>query len=83
MGLVPGRRSDDELLGVVLAVWTEHWDSMADTHERLIQQGITGRRAQDRAIAAEVQAWRERYRLTWRRWFDQQAEQGSPTSPGQ
>jgi hypothetical protein len=77
-----GRRTDDELLGAVLALWDEHEDSMVDTHERLVQQGITGRRAQDRAIVAEAEAWRQRYRLAWRRWFDQQAEQGSPTSPG-
>lgn len=77
-----GRRTDDQLLGAVLALWAEHEDAMVDTHERLVQQGITGRRAQDRAIVAEAEAWRQRYRVAWRRWFDQQAEQGSPTSPG-
>jgi hypothetical protein len=77
-----GRRTDDQLLAAVLALWDEHEDSMVDTHERLVQQGITGRRAQDRATLAEAEAWRQRYRLAWRRWFDQQAEQGSATSPG-
>jgi hypothetical protein len=75
-----GRRTDDELLGAVLALWDE--DSMVHAHERLVQQGITGRRAQERAIFTEAEAWRERYRLAWRRWFDQQTERGSATSPG-
>jgi hypothetical protein len=55
---------------------------MVHTHERLVQHGSTGRRAQTDAIMAEAEAWRERCRLAWRGWFDQQAEQGSATSPG-
>jgi hypothetical protein len=55
---------------------------MVYTHERLVQHGITGRRAQTDAIVAEAEGWRKRYRLAWRRWFDQQAEHGSATSPG-
>jgi hypothetical protein len=77
-----GRRTDDELLAAVLALWDESEDSMVPTHERLVQRGITGRPAQTDAIMAEAQAWRERYRLAWRRWWDRQAEQGSATSPG-
>jgi hypothetical protein len=77
-----GRRTDDQLLAAVLALWDESEDSMVHAHERLVQQGITGRRAREHAILAEAEAWRERYRLAWRRWFDQQAEQGSATSPG-
>lgn len=77
-----GRRTDDELLGEVLALSDENEDSMVHAHERLVQQGVTGRRAQTDAIVAEAEAWRERYRLAWRGWFDQQAEQGSATSPG-
>jgi hypothetical protein len=75
-----GQGADDELLREVLALWDE--DAMVDTHQRLAQQGITGRRAQERAIGAEAQAWRVQYRLAWRRWWDRQAEQGSPASPG-
>jgi hypothetical protein len=78
-----GRRTDDELLAAVLAMSTEHEDSMAYTYDRLVEQGITERRAQSDAILAEVGAWRGRHRLAWRRWFDQQAEHGSATSPGQ
>jgi hypothetical protein len=56
---------------------------MVHAHERLVPQGITGRRTQERAIFSEAEAWRERYRLAWRRrWFDQQAKQGSTTRPG-
>jgi hypothetical protein len=76
-----GRRTDDQLLGAVLALWDEHEDWMVHGYERLVQQGITGRRAQDEASLAEAQAWRQRYRLAWRHWFDRQAEQGSATSP--
>jgi hypothetical protein len=81
--VLAGRRTDDELLQTALALSTEHQDGMCDTYDRLVEQGITGRRAQSDAILAEVQAWRVRYRLAWRRWFDQQAEHGSATSPGQ
>jgi hypothetical protein len=78
-----GRRTDDELLTAVLAMSAEHEDSMVHGDEHLVQQGITGRRAQTRAMLSEVEAWRKRYRLAWRRWFDQQAGHGSATSPGQ
>jgi hypothetical protein len=78
-----GRRTDDELLGAVLELWAEHEGSLVHGDERLVHQGITGRRAQTRAMLSEVEAWRKRYRLAWRRWFDQQAEHGSATSPGQ
>jgi hypothetical protein len=77
-----GRRSDDELLAAVLALWAESEDSMAHGYDRLVEQGITGRRAQTDAILAEARAWRVRYRLAWRRWFDRQAEQGSGANPG-
>ena len=78
-----GRRTDDELLGAVLALWDEHEGSMVHGDERLVHQGITWRRAQTRAMLSEVEAWRKRYRLAWRRWSDQHAEHGSATSPGQ
>jgi hypothetical protein len=77
-----GRRTDDELLGAVLALSAESEDSMVHGYERLVQQGITSQRAQTDAIMAEAEAWRRRYRLAWRRWFDQQAEHGSATGPG-
>jgi hypothetical protein len=67
----------------VLALWAEHEGSMVHGDERLVHQGTTGRRAQTRAMLSEVEAWRKRYRLAWRRWFDQHAEHGSATSPGQ
>jgi hypothetical protein len=35
---------------------------MVHTYERLLQQGITGRRTEC-AIFSEAEAWRERYRL--------------------
>jgi hypothetical protein len=76
-----GRQTDDELLGAVLALWDESEDSMVHAHDRLVQQGITSRRAQERAIVAEAEAWRQRYRLAWRRWFHRQAEQGSAANP--
>jgi hypothetical protein len=77
-----GRRTDDELLGAVLVVWAEHeaWTAHAD--ERWVQRGVTSRRAQTDAMLAEVEAWRVRYRLAWRRWWDWQAEHGSASSPG-
>jgi ribonuclease HI len=78
-----GRRTDDELLGAALALWDEHEDSMVHGDERLAQQGITGRRAQTKAMLREVEAWKKRHRLAWRRWFDQHAEHGSATGPGQ
>jgi hypothetical protein len=77
-----GRRTDDELLGAVLALWAKQEDAMAHGHERLVQQGITGRRAQTKAMLREVEAWRKGYRLAWRRWLDQQAQHGSATDPG-
>src|SRR5919197_717869 len=80
--VLAGRRTDDELLQTALALSAEHWDGMVDTYDRLVAQGITGRRAQNDAILAEGQAWRVRYRLAWRRWFDQQAEQDSASNPG-
>jgi hypothetical protein len=64
-----GRRTDDELLGTVLAPWDEFEDAMVHGDERLVQQGITGWRAQTQAMLREVEAWRKRYRLAWRRWL--------------
>jgi hypothetical protein len=68
-----GRRTDDELLGEVLAVWAE-WEELHEhAWQRLAQGGVLRGRRAARALEGDEQAVRERYLGAWRRWLDRQA----------
>jgi hypothetical protein len=72
-----GRRTDDQLLREVQAAWAE----CEELHEQQLQRGLErGRRRRRRDLAEtepRTQAANDRYLVAWRRWFDQQAQQGT------
>jgi hypothetical protein len=77
-----GRRTDDELLGEVVALWAEH---MAWMHR---DDPAAGRRLRRREVDgllleldAEIGSFVARYLVAWRRWFDRQAERGAADGP--
>lgn len=78
-----GQRTDDELLGEVLAIWADYEDLTEHAYQRLAGRRPLRWRQFDRALETEVGAFRERYLAAWRRWFDRQADQGTAAGPGE
>jgi hypothetical protein len=76
-----GRRSDDELLGEVMAAWAAWEELDQQALEALRGHGLlgAGRAAGHRKGVKD--SLRQRYVLAWRRWLEGQPPQGS--TPGQ
>jgi hypothetical protein len=70
-----GRRTDDELLGEIVALWAEH---MAWLHRDEPTAGRRLRRSEVDSTLKEMDAvigpFVARYLVAWRRWFDRWAE---------
>jgi hypothetical protein len=75
------RRTDDTLLGEVLAVWAE-WDELLEQTWKWGSRGVLRGGRAGRVAEGEDQARMERYVAAWRRWFDRQAEHGAPAGSG-
>ena len=72
-----GRRTDDELLGEVLAAWAEYEELNQQQVQLLVERGRRGRRGGEPELDLRVQAACDRYLAAWRRWLDQQARLGA------
>jgi hypothetical protein len=72
-----GRRSDDELLGEVMAAWAAWEELDQQAAEAFRGHGLlgAGRAAGQRKGVKD--ALRQRYALAWRRWLEAQPPQGS------
>ena len=75
------RRTDDALLGEVLAVWAE-WEELLEWAWGRGSGGLLRGRRAARRVEGEDRARMERYVAAWRRWFDRQAEHGAPAGSG-
>jgi hypothetical protein len=78
---VAGRRTDDELLADVEAVWA----GCEELIEQRLERATEGRRFRHRTdpmIDERVEAAADRYRAAWRRWFDRRVERGSAGGGG-
>jgi hypothetical protein len=71
-----GRRTDDELLGEVLAAWAEYEDLTQQQVQLVVERGRRGRRGESELDLRE-QAACDWYLVAWRRWLDQRAQLGT------
>jgi hypothetical protein len=72
-----GRRSDDGLLGEVMAAWAAVEELDQQALEALRRRGLLGARRAERQRKGLKDALRQRYVLAWRRWLEEQPPQGS------
>jgi hypothetical protein len=77
-----GRQTQDELLGEVLAAWTEYERLTHQRAQRVLEEGPRRGGRVEPETEVRVQAARERYLLAWRRWLDRQAPSSSSPGPG-
>jgi hypothetical protein len=76
------RRTDDGLLGEVLALWAEHEELTEQAAQRALERGVVRGGGGARAGARQDRTVLERYLLAWRRWLDQQAQRAPVSDPG-
>jgi hypothetical protein len=72
-----GRRTEDQLLRGVQAAWAECEELHEQQLQRDLERGRRGRRRDLAEAEPRLQAATDRYLVAWRRWFDQQAHQGT------